>query len=222
MKRTCSDSIRGWYKHVAERTWPSDRFAAPTTPTQTVRWDSGRDRSGRLETAAAVEAPLSALTFATPRRKPVQARLPPCSRIRIVVLLVVGFLFGFLNIRCVIFQVSMSVLTLVCMARNCTRNVHCGPDGCLFNVVTDPLEKEDLSTTMPGLLATMQKALVDAVANRFQTTNSNYTYAHLPVCELWYLTSHSATWFYVGILGAQSPGPRTWRPTKDSVPRCAP
>ena len=62
-------------------------------------------------------------------------------------------------------------------ASNCTQNIRCSPGGCLFNISSDPLEKHDLSRTQPALLARMQEALRVAVAGRFQTTDSNYSYS---------------------------------------------
>eukprot|EP00041_Stephanoeca_diplocostata_P032567 m.1047454 g.1047454 ORF g.1047454 m.1047454 type:complete len:536 (-) comp24171_c1_seq4:309-1916(-) len=61
-------------------------------------------------------------------------------------------------------------------ASNCTRNIPCSPGGCLFDIAHDPLETRDLSLEKPNLLALMQQALLAAVAERFQTTDSNYTY----------------------------------------------
>jgi len=59
---------------------------------------------------------------------------------------------------------------------NCTRNVPCGPNGCLFDLEADPLEKMDLSAQEPALLARMQALLAAAVAGRFQTMDSGYKY----------------------------------------------
>ena len=62
-------------------------------------------------------------------------------------------------------------------AANCTRNIPCSAGGCLFDLLKDPLEKHDLSLTQPDLLAKMQQELRDAVARRFQTGNSSFTYS---------------------------------------------
>ena len=61
---------------------------------------------------------------------------------------------------------------------NCTQNKHCGAGGCLFDLSSDPLEKHDLSEQPQHatLLATMQASLRDAVAKRFQTTDSGMKY----------------------------------------------
>jgi hypothetical protein len=60
---------------------------------------------------------------------------------------------------------------------NCTRNIPCSAGGCLFDLDSDPLEQHDLSLSQPDVLAKMQQALSDAVARRFQTTNSSFAYS---------------------------------------------
>ena len=60
---------------------------------------------------------------------------------------------------------------------NCTRNTPCSAGGCLFDLGADPSERRDLSLQKPAMLAQMQQALRAAVANRFQTTNSSYSYS---------------------------------------------
>lgn len=60
---------------------------------------------------------------------------------------------------------------------NCTRNKPCSAGGCVFNLVDDPREEHDLSSEQPDLLASLQRALRNAVAARFQTNDSNYTYS---------------------------------------------
>ena len=84
-------------------------------------------------------------------------------------------------------------------ASNCTRNLPCSARGCLFDLEADPLEKNDLSTSEPQrtsdtdllaclvlltpeawagpVLAKMEAAMLAAVATRFQTTNSSYSYS---------------------------------------------
>ena len=71
-----------------------------------------------------------------------------------------------------------SVCPHVCnAATNCTRNTPCSTHGCVFDIARDPLEKTDLSLQQPALLAELQAAMRQAVAARFQTTDSGMVYS---------------------------------------------
>eukprot|EP01006_Ploeotia_vitrea_P031365 TRINITY_DN63688_c0_g2_i1.p1 TRINITY_DN63688_c0_g2~~TRINITY_DN63688_c0_g2_i1.p1 ORF type:complete len:520 (+),score=55.66 TRINITY_DN63688_c0_g2_i1:23-1582(+) len=64
----------------------------------------------------------------------------------------------------------------------CTRDPGCPPEGCLFNLKNDPLEKHDLSKSNPVKLQQMRARFEEILKTKFQTTDSDAVFSE---CETW-------------------------------------